>query len=149
MNRRQFVLAAGTGAVVASSRPAQESASRELEDISPIELEKLAATAHACLASGEDCLRHCGELLAEGDKSLGQCNKAVLNMLALCTAVSRVASYRTAEAARIRALAAVCGDICRDCSAACKPHVAHHAPCRECFEHCEACAEACDTIVHG
>ncbi len=102
-----------------------------------------------CLKTGEDCLRHCAESLAAGNKLMGDCNKAVLNMLALCGALAKVASYGTAAADRIQRLAAVCGDICRDCAAMCKPHAGHHEACKQCMESCEACAKACDAVRGG
>lgn len=151
MKRRTFLTEAGTlAALIASSATVlAETKSTPSNTMASKDLEALVATTFDCLRAGEDCLRHCGDRLAVGDKTMGECNRAVQNMLALCGAMAKVATYASAEPNRIRHLAAVCGDVCRDCAKACRPHESHHASCKSCMETCQACAKACAKVTVG
>ena len=73
--------------------------------------------------------------------------RSVLDMLAACDGLARLAAYADAPTANLRAYANVCGDYCRDCAAACKKHADHHAPCKACMESCDACLKACEALA--
>lgn len=45
-----------------------------------------------CVTTGQVCLSHCVRLLADGDRTMGDCAAAVNQMLALCTALQGLAS---------------------------------------------------------
>jgi len=95
----------------------------------------LAQAASACTVAGSACLQHCLTLLAQGDKSLGDCAKAVTQMRAVCEAMSTLAAYNSAYVPR---LAKVCIDVCSDCEKACRPHIEQHAVCKACADACLA-----------
>lgn len=93
------------------------------------------ATAYGdCAAAAQACISHCQSLLATGDKSLGDCLKAVLDTDAIATAVARLGRYDSAWAPVIAKQSISVLDACIE---ACRPHVAHHAACRACSDACK------------
>lgn len=86
-----------------------------------------------CVAAGQACLAHCIRLLSSGDTSMGDCAKAVTDMLAICRASESLAASNSKH---LEGIGPLCVAACSDCAAACKPHVGHHAECKNCFEHC-------------
>jgi|SRR5689334_17138718 Cys-rich four helix bundle protein (predicted Tat secretion target) len=88
-----------------------------------------------CETVGNACLRHCQRLTRLGDKSLAECMRSVSAMLPVCVAVNRLASQ---DAKRLKDLAKVCADVCRDCEAECRKHEFHHLECKRCAEACAA-----------
>lgn len=75
---------------------------------------------------------------------MAECQRSVMNMLAVTEAMSAVAGYRNANPKQVKALAAACAEFCRACAAACEPHKDHHQECRACMDSCIACAKACE-----
>jgi len=88
-----------------------------------------------CLDAGNVCLDHCIKELAQGDKSLGDCAKAVHQMLAVCQAVAVIAPT---DSKYKKTLVQLCRDVCGDCEKACRKHEDHHAECKACAEACAA-----------
>ena len=85
------------------------------------------------------CISHCQTLLAAGDRSLGRCLRTALDCDVVCNATLRAAlinSNYTPSLARtsVRAMEA--------CVKACKPHVEHHAECKDCHDACVAAIES-------
>ncbi len=110
-------------------------------------LERAVETALACLKDGNACIRHCVDLLGQGDTTLEKCMRTVLDMTAACDGLAKLASYAATPDANLRAYAAACADYCRTCSAACKKHEDHHAPCKACMESCDECVKACEALA--
>jgi hypothetical protein len=75
-----------------------------------------------------------------------QCQRAVMNMLSVTSAMADVAGYGNASAKHISALAASCAAFCRACASACEAHKDHHSECKACMESCLACAKACEAL---
>ncbi len=92
----------------------------------------LAAGVAECLQAGEHCVQHCIDLLSKGDKAMAPCIQAALDMIAVCTAMQRLAA---SGGKRLKELAAVCAKTCLDCEAECKKHPKHAV--------CKACGDAC------
>jgi Cys-rich four helix bundle protein (predicted Tat secretion target) len=88
-----------------------------------------------CDTVGNACLRHCQRLTRLGDKSLAECMRSVSAMLPVCVAMNRLAGQ---DAKRLKDLAKVCADVCRDCEAECRKHEFHHVECKRCAEACAA-----------
>jgi Cys-rich four helix bundle protein (predicted Tat secretion target) len=105
---------------------------------------KLIASTSTCISTGEVCREHCIRLLSEGDKGMGDCAKAVSQMLALCTALQSLAAQNSPL---LIATAKVALEGCDRCADACKPHVDHHAECKACFDACQDCIKACRTLT--
>jgi Cys-rich four helix bundle protein (predicted Tat secretion target) len=103
--------------------------------------ETLLAAALECLKAGEACLDHCVRSLSTGDKSMAECAGTVRAMLPMCRALTDLTRLNSTH---LKALAAVCAKVCRDCEAACKKHQNHHAECKACMESCQKCATECE-----
>jgi Cys-rich four helix bundle protein (predicted Tat secretion target) len=138
MNRREVVLA-GVGAaavgVALRNRAEAEPAASAAPGHSP-----LIDSAFACLQLGQACQQHCLTLLSKGDTSLAECASTIAAMLPLCAALA------VQDSARLKALALVCAEVCRDCEKACRKHEGHHAICKQCADSCAACAGQCDKV---
>jgi hypothetical protein len=78
--------------------------------------------------------------------SLADCQMRVVDMLTMCEAMGRMAAENTAPPERLRALAALCAETCRDCETACKPQATTHRECKACMDDASACAKACDAF---
>ncbi|HEY1906114.1 MAG TPA: hypothetical protein VGG91_08735 [Myxococcaceae bacterium] len=87
----------------------------------------LVELASACIQVGEECQAHCLQQFAAGDTSLAGCARSVALMLQMCRALVTAAAQ---NASRLKEIARVCGEVCRDCEAACEPHAGHHDVCR-------------------
>ena len=94
-----------------------------------------------CIATGRACIAHCMMALDNGDKSMSACNKAVHNMVEVCTTLVSLASYGT-NPVLLKEYAAVCAKYCTACAKACRAHTTHKS-CLDCMKSCEACAQAC------
>ena len=90
-------------------------------------------TALDCVKNGQACLDHCIELFKMGDNSVANCADKVTEMLAMCNALSQMASYQSKHLAKF---AKVCAAVCKDCKKACDEHQA-----------CKACIKVCEKIV--
>jgi Cys-rich four helix bundle protein (predicted Tat secretion target) len=97
---------------------------------------------HECMAAADACISHCIDRLSQGDKSLGDCARSVLQMRALVNAVSLLAAQ---NAPRLKETAALCAKACRDCEAECRKHE-QHPQCKRCGEACAKCAAECDKV---
>jgi Cys-rich four helix bundle protein (predicted Tat secretion target) len=134
MERRDFMLATGALALGGVSRAAPDAGALG----KPPGLVELGS---ACIQVGEECQAHCLQQFAAGDTSLAACEKSVSMMLQMCRALVTAAAQ---SSPRLKDIARVCGQVCRDCEAACKPHAGHHEVCRRCMEACQRCASACE-----
>lgn len=145
MNRREVLVGAGVISTILMSKisVAAEKGTAPTRE----ELKKITDASFDCLKTGEACETMCIELLAKGDTSMKNCHATLQNMLAACTAMTKVGSYDTAKPETIRRLAAVCSDLCKECSESCKVHAEHHAICKSCMDSCNRCANACDAIA--
>jgi len=97
-----------------------------------VDLELLSAT-RVCVEKGLLCQAHCHVLLANGDASMGECTKAVTDMLAVSQAL---AALTAASSPSMRAQAGVAREVCSRCQEACQVHASIHPSCRECAEAC-------------
>lgn len=101
-------------------------------------------TALDCVKNGQACLDHCIELFKMGDISVANCADKVTEMLAMCTALSQMASYQSKHLA---SFAKVCAVVCKDCKKACDEHADKHQACKDCADSCKKCIEACERIA--
>jgi Cys-rich four helix bundle protein (predicted Tat secretion target) len=135
---RRGVLLAGAGALAAGvglvHAAAAQTAAPKSGPSKPPRQAVIEATKR-CETVGNACLRHCQRLTRLGDKSLAECMRSVSAMLPVCVAVNRLASQ---DAKRLKDLAQVCADVCRDCEAECRKHEFHHLECKRCAEACAA-----------
>lgn len=99
-----------------------------------------------CLATGRLCLARCTDHLSHGMNTMADCQRAVMNMLAVTQAMADVAGFRNADAKAMKALAQACATFCRACEKACAAHAAAHEECKACGEACARCAQACEQL---
>jgi len=99
-----------------------------------------------CLATGRLCLARCTDHLAHGMTNMADCQRAVMNMLAVTQAMADVAGFRNADPKAMKALAQACGAFCRACEKACAVHAATHEECKACGDACARCAQACEQL---
>jgi Cys-rich four helix bundle protein (predicted Tat secretion target) len=104
----------------------------------------LITTASDCLQTGEACLAHCLVLLGKGDKEMAACAQSVNELLAICTALMKVASQ---DSRFVPALAKVAGDVCSNCEKECRKHEKKHAECKACADSCAACLKECKKLA--
>jgi Cys-rich four helix bundle protein (predicted Tat secretion target) len=142
MDRRLFIVTAGAAALIGTA--AGPAASQERQDAS---LRQAVVDACAdCMKTGEACLAMCNEMLRHGMTDVAECHARVVDMLAMCEAMGSMAAANASPPTRLKALAALCADTCRDCARACEPQAARHAECKTCMDDAAACAQACDTF---
>ena len=151
MSRRDAMTVAGGAAVLsltalAQGKGAAPAAKEPAKDAKPAWTinETLLAAALDCLKAGETCLDHCIRTLSTGDKSMAECAGTVRAMLPMCGALADLTRLNSTH---LKALAAVCAKVCRDCEAACKKHQNHHAECKACMESCQKCATECEKVA--
>jgi Cys-rich four helix bundle protein (predicted Tat secretion target) len=97
-----------------------------------------------CIKTGEACINHCLDLLAQGDKELAACAKSVNELLAVCAALQRLA---TVDSKFLPKYAKVSADFCEACEMECRKHEKKHAECKACAESCAACLKECRKIA--
>lgn len=150
MTRRDAVtMAAGSAAVLSLSALAQGKGAPPAKDAKPAAAawtinQTLLDSALSCIRAGDACLDHCVRTLSTGDKSMAECAGTVRAMLPMCHAL---ADFTRLNSTHLKALAALCAKVCRDCEAACKKHANHHAECKACMESCQACATECEKVA--
>jgi len=105
---------------------------------------KLIASAHHCLMSGETCMDHCMEFFKKGDTKLAKCADSVNEMLAMCTALGRMAAYNSEY---LKDVAQVCLKVCETCEKECRKHAKHHAVCKACADSCKECIRECKKVA--
>ena len=104
----------------------------------------LIAAAADCVGKGQVCLAHCLLALADGEKDMLGCSKAVSQTLALCTALQGLA---TQQPGYLKAQAKIALDACLDCEKECLKHETKHKQCKDCGDACAACAKQCKALL--
>lgn len=104
----------------------------------------LIATASDCLTKGEACLAHCLVLLGDGQKEMAGCARSVNQMLAICTALHKVAVQ---DGNMLPAMAKVAAQTCEACEKECRKHADKHAECKACADSCAACLKECKALA--
>lgn len=162
LDRRELIAGlSGFGAVLVAARADAQSkpatapnphAGHHMADAAPAApvsntLQAVIKSTADCQRDGRVCLARCTDHLATGAKMMADCQRAVMNMLAVVGAMAEVAVFRSASEANIKALASTCAAFCRACAKACEPHAQHHEECKACLNSCIACAKACEALA--
>jgi Cys-rich four helix bundle protein (predicted Tat secretion target) len=135
-------LLAGAAALLAGIGPAPPASAQRAAAKTSSHQAIIAATKR-CETVGNACLKHCQRLTRLGDQSLADCMRSVTAMLPVCAAMNRLALQ---DAKRLKELAKVCADICRDCEAECRKHEFHHVECQRCAEACAATVKVLESL---
>ncbi|MBY6241811.1 four-helix bundle copper-binding protein [Methylosinus sp. Sm6] len=140
MERREFVTAFGALAAAAAASSALAAGEEHAHHMSHgAKYKALLESSAKCASSGEECLRHCFEMLAMNDASMGACTKATYDVVAACSALAKLAGTNSTFTP---ALAKVVADVCLACKKECDKFPAI-AECKACGDACQACADEC------
>lgn len=143
MQRREFI-AVGTAAAVASATQAfaQANGGAKMEDMHPALYKELEKATIDCVATGNDCLRHCLGMFAMKDTSMAECADATLQLVAACNALATLAAVNSSH---VGAMAKTVAVICEDCKKQCDkfPKI---ADCVACGKACQKCADECRKV---
>jgi Cys-rich four helix bundle protein (predicted Tat secretion target) len=148
MERREFLSAVG-GAVVAAGAAvgavAQSTGMQEMQgaDMHAPKYKALEESTSKCVATGEDCLRHCLGMFGMKDTSMAACAHSVTELIAACRALQTLASINsnfTPDFAKATA------SVCSACETECRkfPNI---AVCMACADACKQCAEDCKRLA--
>jgi Cys-rich four helix bundle protein (predicted Tat secretion target) len=143
MNRRELLSAVGALTTVVAVAPAMAADHDHHNHGAMVPNSKIAATALDCVKTGDACIAHCFDSFIAGDTSLAVCAKKVDELIAVCTALAKLASNNSPNLASY-AKAAIA--ICKDCEKECRKHADKHATCKACADSCAACAEECGKL---
>lgn len=104
------------------------------------ELQRIIDNTMDCLKKGEACSQHCIDLFKAGDTSVANCADSVQEMLAACTALSKLATYNSKH---LKVFVTACVGVCEDCEKECRKHADKHTACKACADSCIDCIKAC------
>lgn len=100
--------------------------------------------AEHCIGTGRACLQLAIASLKKGDPMMAECADTTRAMIAVCSSFAELA---TLGSPHVKAIAALCAKVCRDCEKACRKHELHHAECKACGESCARCAMECEKLA--
>jgi Cys-rich four helix bundle protein (predicted Tat secretion target) len=145
MKRREFLVGLGAAAAVASASQvlAQGAGAPASSEMHPPKYMALEETSARCVATGDDCLRHCFGMLSMNDTSMAGCTKAAYDVIAGCGALHSLAAVNSPHTP---ALAKAVADMCTGCQKECEkfPNVPE---CKACGEACANCAQECMKVA--
>ena len=145
MDRREFIAAAGNAAALASTPQAfaQGMMASESEEMHAPKYKALEKTSIECVATGNDCLRHCLGMYKMKDTSMAECADSVFQLIAGCDALAALAAVNSEHTGH---LAKVVEMLYNDCKKECDkfPKI---AVCKTCGDACKACAAECAKVA--
>ena len=106
--------------------------------------QSLIKIANECAQHGDECIAHCIELFKSGDTSLAKCADTVNEMIVMCRALAKMATYQSTE---LVAVAKVCKSVCQICADECGKHAKTHQNCKACADSCLECIEEINKII--
>jgi Cys-rich four helix bundle protein (predicted Tat secretion target) len=141
MDRREFIAATGTVAAVVSTSKAfaQAAGGGEMEEMHPPKYKALEKATIDCVATGNDCIRHCLGMFAMKDTSMAACANTAYQLVAGCAALDALAAVNSEHTGH---LAKVVEMLCNDCKKECDkfPKITE---CKACGDACKECAAEC------
>ena len=141
MRRRELIAALGAVAVAGGATQANGQTPGELH---PPKYKALEETAAKCVATGEDCLRHCLGMMSMKDTSMAACANSIVQLIAACRALQTLASVNsTFTPAFAKDVAAVCDA----CEQECRKFYAKYTVCKACADACKACSDECHKVT--
>ena len=143
MDRREFIAAAGIVVAAASASQAFAQMAAEEPDTHPPQYKALEKAAVECIATGNDCLRHCFGMYKMKDTSMAACADSVFQLVAACEALAALAAVNSEHTGH---LAKVVEMVCNDCKKECDkfPKI---AVCTSCGDACKTCAAECRKVA--
>ena len=117
-----------------------------LGDMHPPRYKALEDSTAKCVATGEDCLRHCLGMLSMKDTSMAACANSVVQLAAVCRALQTLASLNSSFTV---AFAKDVGAVCTACEKECRKFADKISECKACADACKACAADCQGASAG
>ena len=141
MKRREIITVVGALAFAGS---ASETTAQATSEMHPPKYKSLEDSTAKCVATGEDCLRHCLGMFAMKDTSMATCANSVVQLIATCRALQTLASVNsTFTPAFAKDVAAVC----TACEKECRKFYDKVSVCRACADACKTCAADCRSVA--
>jgi Cys-rich four helix bundle protein (predicted Tat secretion target) len=139
MERRSFITMAGAFATVGI---VSEAMAQGATSMHPPKYKALQESAGRCVATGNDCLRHCLGMMAMKDTSMAGCADTATQLVAACGALATLAAVNSTH---VPALAKAVANICISCQHECEkfPDIAE---CKACGDACKTCAGECQKV---
>lgn len=144
MDRREMLGSMGVLAIAALASETQAAEHDHDHHNHGAKNQTLVDSASDCVKTGEACINHCLDLLAQGDKEMAACAKSVNEMLGVCAALQRLA---TVDSKFLPKFAKVAGEMCEACENECRKHEKKHAECKACADSCAVCLKECQKIA--
>jgi Cys-rich four helix bundle protein (predicted Tat secretion target) len=142
MERRDFIIAAaGAAALVASGEAF--SAGSDTHSMHPAMFKALQEASGHCVATANDCLRHCVGMVAMKDYSMTSCMNTAYQVVAACGALQALAALNSPH---VPAFAKATAEICAACQKQCEKYP-DIAECKTCAASCKACGEECRRVA--
>ena len=132
-----FVAAAAGAAIGAVSQAVAQGAGAQ--SMHPPKFKALEESSSWCVATGNDCLRHCLGMMTMKDTSMAGCADAAYQLVAACGALQTLAAVNSAH---LPAFAKAVGAISTACKTECDKFPAV-AECTACAAACQTCADEC------
>ena len=142
MERREFIATMGIAAALASTQAFAEPEAMHMHSMHPAKFKALQEDCGHCVATANDCLRHCIGMLAMQDYSMTGCINTAYQVVAACGALQALAAVNSPQ---VPAFAKATAEICAACQKECEKYP-DTAECKACAASCKACAEECRKI---
>jgi Cys-rich four helix bundle protein (predicted Tat secretion target) len=139
MRRRDILTAMGVAAAAGSFEAAAQPG-----EMHPPKYKALEESTAKCVATGEDCLRHCLGMLSMKDTSMAACTNSIVQLVAVCRALATLASVNSPFTA---AFAKDVANVCTACEKECRKFQDKFAVCKACADACKACAADCQKVT--
>jgi len=142
MERRQFVTAMGALAAATAATGTLAAEDPHAHHHGGAKYKALFESTTKCVAAGEECLRHCFEMLAMNDASMGACTQSTFDVVAACKALASLAGT---SSSLTPTFAKAVAEACLACKKECDkfPKIAE---CKACGDACKACADDCQKV---
>lgn len=142
IDRRKFILAAGTAALAAAAPNVKAEDKHHHHHHGP-QHKGLTSASADCTETGNACVAHCFILLGQGDKEMAECAQSVNLMLSMCNAVG---VHAASDSKYLKDVVTTCKSICEDCEKTCRQHE-KHAECKACGDSCADMVSACNDYL--
>lgn len=141
MKRRELIAAVGGLAVAGSLTMASAQSKGEMH---PPKYKPLEESSSKCVATGEDCLRHCLAMMSMKDTSMAECANSVIQLVAACRALQTLASLNSPFTP---AFAKDVSAVCLACEKECRKFYGKYDVCKACGDACIECANDCRKVA--
>ncbi len=142
MERREFLTTVAAAATIAAV-PAFAEGEMNHMSMHPPKYKTLQDDCGHCVATANDCLRHCIGMLAMKDYSMTGCINTAYQVVAACGALQALAAVNSPA---VPAFAKATAEICAACQKECEKYP-DTPECKACAESCKTCADECRKIA--